>query len=188
MKIAVISDTHGCVHTWRHVYQRFFADADAIIHAGDILYHGPRNTIPAEYNPQELIGELNACPIPLFFAQGNCDAEVDGMVLNDPIVKSCFLVMDGVRILVRHGHDLSKEEITHINKRYHLDILITGHTHIAEVVRDGQTICLNPGSPAMSKRADGQGTFAMITKESVGLYEVENGSLLCEVPLFCKLP
>ena len=70
MKIGIVSDTHGCVHTWRRVFS-FLQDADLILHAGDVLYHGPRNTIPAEYQPAELVKELNSCPVPLVFAAGN---------------------------------------------------------------------------------------------------------------------
>lgn len=183
MKIGVISDTHGCVQTWRQVYKAYLHDADLIIHAGDVLYHGPRNQIPGDYNPQELAFELNNCKVPVIISQGNCDAEVDGMILDIPITKNALIYMNGLRIFVQHGHDLPAVQIAALGQRYNLDILITGHTHIPSLQRVDKTILVNPGSPGMSKRPDGQGTIAVIENNAVKIYEVLGGKVFGEMPL-----
>lgn len=186
MKIGVISDTHGCLQTWRQVFDAYLHDADLIIHAGDVLYHGPRNAIPEEYNPNELVQELNACKVPIIIVQGNCDAEVEGMVLDIPITKSSLIYVNGLRIFVQHGHDLPAERAAALAQRYRADLLITGHTHIPALQRIEDTIMLNPGSPGMSKREDGQGTVAVIEDHTAKIYAVKGGNILWEMPLIKK--
>lgn len=183
MKIGVISDTHGCVQTWRHVFETYLHDADLIIHAGDVLYHGPRNTIPGEYDPKQLASELNACKVPIVIVQGNCDAEVDGMVLNIPITKNSVIYFNGLRIFVQHGHDLQADKLAELAQRYRLDVLITGHTHIPELRRIDNTIIVNPGSPGMSKREDGRGTIGVIQDNMVIIHDIKGGKALLEMPL-----
>lgn len=179
MKIGVISDTHGCYAVWQQVVDNFFSDADYIIHAGDVLYHGPRNNIPAEYNPKMLIAALNECQIPLLIVCGNCDSEVDSMVLSWP-VQSPFvqIVQDGLRIIVNHGYKLSHEAIAALAKQMKADIFITGHTHEACLKTEENTIFLNPGSPCMSKRLDGRGTAAIIQDNLIKVFDVNSGEIL----------
>lgn len=181
MKIGVVSDTHGCVETWRKLYHAFLSDADLIIHAGDVLYHGPRNEVPGEYNLKELVAELNTCPVPIVIVQGNCDSEVDRMVLEIPITKSNLIYNNGLRIYTQHGHDLDNNSLAALCKRYKLDILITGHTHLPNLSCSEGCILLNPGSPAMSKREDKQGTFAIITETDIAIHEVNTGKRLYEI-------
>lgn len=186
MKIGVVSDTHGCIETWRKIYENYLADADLIIHAGDVLYHGPRNAIPSEYNPKDLAVELNNCPTPIIIAQGNCDAEVDGMVLDIPITKSSLVHYGGLRIYVQHGHDLEQNTMLALAKRYKLDIFITGHTHIPVLDNIEGCIFLNPGSQAMSKREDKLGTFAIIREHEIAVLEVNSGNRLFELAIVPK--
>ncbi len=179
MKIGVISDTHGCAETWLKVYEKFFADADFIIHAGDVLYHGPRNSIPAEYNPRELAELLNNSPVPLIIACGNCDAEVDSMVLELPVqAPYCHIMVNSCRIIVNHGHLLTKAEQYKTAARYKAALFITGHTHIAKLERQDGVIFLNPGSPGMSKREDGRGTIALITRSKVEVLDAATGEVI----------
>lgn len=178
MKIAIVSDTHGCVETWRTLFARYFYDADLIIHAGDVLYHGPRNAIPAEYQPAALAQEINDCPVPLLIAAGNCDAEVDGMVLQYPLQNPfAFAQIEGVRILVYHGHGLSSEEKEKLAVRYKLQLFVEGHTHLPALAQKGETVFLNPGSPGMSKAEDGRGTFAILEDGQVTLRYVDSGEV-----------
>jgi putative phosphoesterase len=162
MKIGIVSDTHGCLDAWKSVYSRYLSDADLIIHAGDLLYHGPRNAIPAEYNPKGLAEEFNRCPVPIVAACGNCDSEVDSMVIDFPIQSPyAHLFVEGKRIIVNHGHLLTDETRKETAARFRADIFITGHTHIPELAAVNGTIFLNPGSPGMSKRPDKMGTIAL---------------------------
>ncbi|MEM5769952.1 MAG: phosphodiesterase [Bacillota bacterium] len=187
MKVGVISDTHGCVQTWRQIYAAYLYDADLIIHAGDVLYHGPRNAIPAEYNPRELAQELNACKTPLVIVKGNCDAEVDQMLLDMPLTESSLLYLNGLRIFVRHGHDLATGQAAALVHRYKPDIFITGHTHVPVLQRNAGTLLLNPGSPAMSKREDGEGSLALIEDNVVKIFAAASGKALYELLLPARL-
>ena len=74
MKIGIISDTHGCHERFSLAFDKYFKDADMIIHAGDVLYHGPRNPMLSDYNPAKLAEKLNACSMPVVICRGNCDS------------------------------------------------------------------------------------------------------------------
>lgn len=175
MKIGIISDTHGCPVSWKKAYDKFFYDADLIIHAGDVLYHGPRNNIPSEYNPKQLVEILNNCKVPIIIACGNCDAEIDSMVLELPIQAPYACVhMENIRIIINHGHNLTEEQKKSLANKYKADLFITGHTHIANLDKQGNTIFLNPGSPSMSKREDKQGTVALLLDNKVIIYGIDS--------------
>ncbi|MBP2653042.1 MAG: phosphodiesterase, family [Firmicutes bacterium] len=179
MKIGVISDTHGCIETWRIVYERYFYDVDFIIHAGDVLYHGPRNDILAEYNPKALAEELNNCPVPVTIASGNCDAEVDSMVLSMPVqAPYAYVVVEGKRIIVNHGHMLTEDMVWKTASRMKAAVIITGHTHRATLTKQEGIIWLNPGSPSMSKREDKRGTIALIVDNRIEIYDWQTGEVL----------
>ncbi len=179
VNIGIISDTHGCINTWEKIYNNYFVQCDFIIHAGDILYHGPRNEIPKEYNPKQLANVLNACPIPIIAACGNCDAEVDSMVLNMPIQSPyAYMMVDGLRIIVNHGHTLTDDVKREMAVKFKADLFITGHTHVALLEKHNGIVYLNPGSPAMSKRGDGLGTFARLTEHAIEVLDVATGKVV----------
>lgn len=179
MKIGIISDTHGCARTWDKVYNHYFLGYELIIHAGDILYHGPRNDVPEEYNPKQLAELLNACPIPMIVSSGNCDADVDGMVLTMPIQSPyAYLVIEGVPIVVNHGHTLTEQTRREMAEQFKVNLFITGHTHVALLEKHNGIIYLNPGSPAMSKRADKRGTIARLVDHTIEVLDVETGQVL----------
>jgi putative phosphoesterase len=179
MKIGIIADTHGCINTWEKVYNGYFFDCDYIIHAGDVLYHGPRNDIPKEYHPKQLVASLNACPIPIIIACGNCDSEVDGMVLTMPIQSPyAFIMVNGLRIVINHGHNLTDQTKREMAAKCKADVFITGHTHVPLLETYDGIIYLNPGSPAMSKRVDEIGTFAILTDTSIEILDVATGQVV----------
>ncbi|QNO16355.1 phosphodiesterase [Alkalicella caledoniensis] len=171
MKIGVISDTHGVVTVWDRVIEEFFTDVDLIIHCGDVLYHGPRNPIVEGYNPALLAQRINSLQTPIVFSKGNCDAEVDQMVLDHPLQNPyTILIVQGKKILSHHGHTLNYQEKVKLAQKYGIDIFITGHTHIPEVYKEGSTIFLNPGSPSLPK-GDGP-TIAMIYPEGIEIIDL----------------
>jgi putative phosphoesterase len=179
MKIGIVSDTHGCAATWQKIFTEYFSDAEVILHAGDVLYHGPRNSIPGEYNPKALAAALNECRVPIVAAAGNCDAEVDSMVLDIPIqAPYAYLVYHNLRIIVNHGHKLTEEDKLKLAKRYKADIFITGHTHLPDLEKKDNTIFINPGSPGMSKAANKHGTIVMMTDNNIELIDIETGQVL----------
>lgn len=179
MKIGIISDTHGCVSRWSLAYEKFLKDADFIVHAGDVLYHGPRNPILADYNPAALAEVLNACPVPLIVAKGNCDSEVDAMVLDLPIQAPYGYVMAGnFKVVVTHGDLLSEEEKQTQARKLKADLYITGHTHDAQLYRSEKTIFLNPGSPSMSKREDHRATIAIVDDEKAEIIDLDTAEVI----------
>ena len=110
MKVGIISDTHGHEMRWTLAYEKFFKDADLIIHSGDVLYHGPRNPMLEDYNPAGLAERINTSPVPVIIAKGNCDSEVDAMVLEGPVqTPYAYVMIDGFRIVATHGHTVETD-------------------------------------------------------------------------------
>lgn len=179
MKIGIVSDTHGCIETWNNVFKKFFYDADLIIHAGDVLYHGPRNAILPEYNPKDLAVALNNCPVPIIVACGNCDSEVDSMVLEIPVqAPYAYIFINGMRFIANHGHNLSEKQKLSLASRYHAKLFITGHTHIASLEQANGTVFLNPGSPSMSKMPNGLKTIAILKDNLLEILDIETGKAI----------
>jgi len=89
MRIGFISDTHGGLAGWQEAMAGPFAEADLIIHCGDLLYHGPRNPMPKGYDPAALAQAMNASPAPLLIARGNCDSDVDQLANEAMITPRC---------------------------------------------------------------------------------------------------
>jgi len=173
MKIGVISDTHGDATGWQRVMETQFHDVDLIIHAGDILYHGPRNPLVEGYNPPELASLINSCPVPVLFARGNCDADVDQLMLDYPVqAPYAFLQVGNLRIMSHHGDGLDREEMLRLSRIYRANIFISGHTHVRALEDEGGVILLNPGSPSLPK---GEG------RPTVAVLECEENSLRIEI-------
>ncbi|MHB1041904.1 MAG: phosphodiesterase [Eubacteriales bacterium] len=162
MIVGVISDTHGDVRSWRKAVEEFFKDAALIIHAGDVLYHGPRNPLTPGYNPPALSALINSCPAPVLFARGNCDAEVDQLMLDYPIQSPyAFLQVGSIRIMAHHGDGMDRDEALRLSRLYRADLFISGHTHVPSLEEESGVILLNPGSPSLPK-GDGRPAVAVL--------------------------
>jgi putative phosphoesterase len=106
----------------------------------------------AGYAPPVLAEAINTSPVPVIFARGNCDSAVDQLVINYPIQSPyAFVQMEGVRILVNHGEEVSREEMVEQAERHKVDIFIFGHVHTPILEKHGPVFLLNPGSPALPK-------------------------------------
>lgn len=170
MKIGVLSDTHGSL-TYLEKALECLSDCDVLLHAGDILYHGPRNDLPTDYNPKGVIEKINNLDN-ILIARGNCDADVDQMVINHPIQGPYVLSQFGeVRILVNHGYINSKEETIKNAKSMGATILVLGHTHVKELFIDESLIVLNPGSTSIPK--DGSHSVATIEIIEINNHEFD---------------
>lgn len=180
MKIGVISDTHGSAGCWAMVYNHFFCNTDLIFHAGDVLYHGPRNRMNDDYRPAKLAEAIKQCPVPIIGARGNCDSEVDLSVLGLPMANPyAFAYVNGKRIVITHGHLVeTQEEKLEMAGRLKADIFISGHTHVPVLERINKTIFLNPGSPSVSKREDGRSTFALMDDRNISIRDLYTGDIL----------
>jgi putative phosphoesterase len=172
MRIGVISDTHGSISAWQKAYDKFLHQTDLIIHCGDLLYHGPRNPLPEEYKPSELCALFNTLAKPLVCVRGNCDAEVDQMILDHPIeAPYAHLFMGRWRILVHHGH----QDRLPAKAEQNYNLIISGHTHLPGIKKENGVIYLNPGSPALPKNDPKTPTIALIDDTTVAIWDIETG-------------
>ena len=150
MKLLIASDLHGSAHYCRKLLQAAeAARADRILLLGDLLYHGPRNDLPEGYDPKAVTALLNGVKEALLCVRGNCDAEVDQMVLDFPIMAEySLLCLDGRTIYAAHGHLAGPDTPPPLNQG---DILLCGHIHIPVERNCGTYTYLNPGSAALPK-------------------------------------
>ena len=151
MKLLIASDIHGDIDSAEAVVDAYFkTGADRLILLGDILYHGPRNDLPPSYAPKKVIALLNSVKEHLLCVRGNCDTEVDQMVLKFPILADyAFVEADGVRMLLTHGHKLNTQSPPPMRAG---DVLLHGHTHVSTVQYFGNgNVYVNPGSVAIPK-------------------------------------
>lgn len=164
-----------------------FAGADMILHAGDVLYHPPRMCCQADYDIPGLAELINASPIPVVIARGNCDAEVYEELLELPVQSPYAVVQSNdLRIVVLHGHGVSGSELRHIADKYHADIVVTGHTHIPVIERMGKCIHINPGSPSLTKfEVDGVPvpTVGLIEDGIVKVLKLDSGAELMSMEI-----
>ena len=155
MKLMIASDIHGSAYYTKKLIQAFNTEGpEKLLLLGDILYHGPRNDLPRDYAPKEVINMLNPLADKLLCVRGNCDAEVDQMVLDFPILADyCLLFEKGRTIYVTHGHLFGEENPPKLQKG---DILLTGHTHVPACTDHGFWY-LNPGSVSIPKNGSWHG-------------------------------
>lgn len=146
----IASDLHGSVSALRALLSAFEKEgADRLLFLGDLLYHGPRNDLPAEYAPKEVIALLNAHKDKIFCVRGNCDTEVDQMVLEFPIMASYALISLGERtVFATHGHHFNAGALPPLKEG---DVLLHGHTHVPTFDPVEGIYVLNPGSTTIPK-------------------------------------
>lgn len=150
MKLMIASDIHGAAGFCRKMLEAYDREqAEKLLLLGDILYHGPRNDLPGEYAPKEVIAMLNARKEEILCVRGNCDTEVDQMVLEFPIMAEyCILYVKGRMIFATHGHVFHEKNLPMLKKG---DILLHGHTHVPVLREHKDYVYLNPGSVSIPK-------------------------------------
>ena len=161
MKIMIASDIHGSAFYCRELLAAFEREkADKLLLLGDVLYHGPRNDLPKEYAPKEVIVSLNAMKNKILCVRGNCDTEVDQMVLEFPILADyCILYVGKRMIYATHGHVYNMTTLPLLQNG---DILLHGHTHIPAWTEFGENnLYLNPGSVSIPKEGSAHGYMVL---------------------------
>lgn len=165
MKIMFASDIHGSAYYCRRMLDIYEENrADRLILLGDILYHGPRNDLPRNYAPKEVTAMLNPLRNQIYAVRGNCDTEVDQMVLEFPILADYgLLLLDGRTFYATHGHVYNQDYLPPVQDG---DILIHGHTHLlnAETIETEahrHITVLNPGSVSLPKGGN-PNTYAVL--------------------------
>lgn len=156
MRFLVASDIHGDSYWTERILEAFNSEkADRLVLLGDILYHGPRNDLPAHYEPKKVISLLNEYASLILAVRGNCDAEVDQMVLNFPITADYIHLVSGeTMFFATHGHVYGPNKLPAALPKG--AVLLAGHTHIAcdrEIQGPFGTKVryMNPGSPSIPK-------------------------------------
>ena len=150
-RIIIASDIHGDAQTAERLVEIYKkSNAERLVLLGDILYHGPRNDLPKGYAPKRVIELLNPLAGNILAVRGNCDTEVDQMVLAFPILADyAYLSFDGLRIFATHGHKFNLQSLPPLAKG---DILLHGHTHIPVAEKFGDdNVYINPGSLSIPK-------------------------------------
>ena len=152
-KYMIASDLHGDAECVELLLERYREScAEKLILLGDLLYHGPRNDLPAGYAPKKVIELLNGVKNELLCVRGNCDTEVDAMVLNFPMLADyAYISVDGFDFFVTHGHNFNLAKLPPLKKG---DILLHGHTHVPVVQPFGDgNLYVNPGSVSIPKES-----------------------------------
>ena len=182
MKWMIASDLHGSAYYCRKMLEAFEREgADRLFLLGDLLYHGPRNDLPREYAPKEVIPLLNGKRVKLLCVRGNCDAEVDQMVLEFPVLADYAVLPVGQRLIyATHGH------IYHVKNLPPLapgDVLLHGHTHVPAWTEFGQeNLYLNPGSVSIPKE-NSPHSYMTLEGNTMQWKELESSAVFHELTL-----
>ena len=184
MKMLFASDIHGSAFFCRpllDIYRK--SGAARLVLLGDILYHGPRNDLPREYAPREVISMLNPLKDQIYAVRGNCDTEVDQMVLQFPILADyALLSIEGKTLYATHGHVFNQDSLPPMQDG---DILIHGHTHLLKAEKMetdfGTVAILNPGSVSIPKGGN-PNTYAILEN---GIFTIKtlDGEIVREMKL-----
>ncbi|HML47639.1 MAG TPA: phosphodiesterase [Clostridia bacterium] len=176
MKWMIASDIHGSAKHCREMLGRFEEErADRLLLLGDLLYHGPRNDLPEEYDPKAVTSLLNGVKEKLLCVRGNCEAEVDQMVLDFPVMAEYAILALGANVVyAAHGHHANEESPPPLCAG---DLLLCGHTHIPKCAAHEGFVYLNPGSVSIPKAGSDRsymtfrnGLFQWKRLEDAGVY------------------
>ena len=182
MKWMIASDLHGSAYYCRKMLEAFEREgADRLFLLGDLLYHGPRNDLPRDYAPKKVIPLLNSLAPRLLCVRGNCDAEVDQMVLNFPVLADYAVLPVGQRLVyVTHGHVFN---LNHLPPLAPGDILLHGHTHVPAWTNFGQgSLYLNPGSVSLPKENTAH-SYMTLEGNTMQWKELESSAVFHELTL-----
>lgn len=172
MRLMIASDIHGSAYYCRKLMEAYEEQkADQLLLLGDLLYHGPRNDLPREYAPKEVIQMLNEKKDSILCVRGNCEAEVDQMVLEFPCMADYIMIYDqGLTIFATHGHLFNEEQLPPLKPG---TILLHGHTHLTENREiSGGIIYRNPGSVSIPKGGTEHG-YLMLENGKFTAYTLE---------------
>ena len=150
MKLVIASDIHGSAFWCRKLLDVIAAEQpDRILLLGDLLYHGPRNDLPKEYAPKQVIPMLSDLKEKIIAVRGNCEAEVDQMVLPFPCLADFSqLYVDGKLFYLTHGHHHNPDSLPPLPEG---TVFLSGHTHVKIDEVHNDIRCLNPGSVSIPK-------------------------------------
>ena len=175
MKWMIASDIHGSAYYCSRLIETYKTEqAERLLLLGDVLYHGPRNDLPRDYAPKKVIEMLNAMKDDIFAVRGNCESEVDQMVLEFPVLAEYALIPVGDRLIYAvHGHNYNEKNLPPMHRG---DILLNGHTHVPKCVEHEDYIYMNPGSVSIPKENSHHGY--MILEDNVFTWKDLDGKVM----------
>lgn len=180
MKLMFASDIHGSAYYCQKLIDNYAKEnCQKLILLGDLLYHGPRNPLPRDYNPQKVAELLNNIKSEILAVRGNCDASVDQMVLEFPIMAEyIILYLEGKMTFVTHGDKFNNENPPLLNNN---DILIHGHTHVQAMTTINNYTYINPGSASMPK--EGNKNSYMIYEDGIFTIKDLDNNIIMELDI-----
>jgi putative phosphoesterase len=168
MKLFIASDIHGSESATEMLINAFIdSGASQLILLGDVLNHGPRNPIPKNYHPANVAQRLNQYADKIIAVRGNCDSEVDQMLLDFPMMSDLAWVLleNGRRLALTHGHIYHAEQRPPMMRS---DVLIHGHTHVPVAEHSGDCYLFNPGSVTFP-RQDFSPSYGVLNGEQLSV-------------------
>lgn len=177
MKIFFISDIHGSLSNLKEALNCFEKEqADKLVILGDVMYHGPRNPLPDEYKPAEVADLLNKYKKQIVAVRGNCDSEVDQMLIEYPMMETYAIIQLEERALfLSHGHIYNPDELPPLNNG---DIFAFGHVHLPIAEKRGDVYIFNPGSIALPKQ-DNPRSYGIFADNTLCV-KTFDGEIVCE--------
>ncbi|MGM9662131.1 MAG: phosphodiesterase [Oscillospiraceae bacterium] len=156
MKLMIASDIHGSALYCGRLLEAFEKEgAEKLLLLGDLLYHGARNDLPEGYDTKKVTSQLNAVKERLLCVRGNCESEVDQMVLQFPVLgQYALLLWEGRTVFAVHGHEWGPEKLPPLAAG---SLLLSGHTHVPHFRREGEIYLANPGSVSLPKEGSARG-------------------------------
>lgn len=181
LKLMIASDIHGDAACCQRLMEAFEREApEKLLLLGDLLYHGPRNDLPQDYDPRQTAAMLNEKKEHLLCVRGNCDSEVDQMMLDFPIMADyCLLFWQGKTILATHGHRFND---THLPPLQAGGMLLCGHTHVPACRESDEILYLNPGSVSIPKEDSCRGY--MLLCDAAAEWRDLDGALIRTAQIF----
>ncbi|MCR3760861.1 phosphodiesterase [Clostridium felsineum] len=176
MKIFFMSDIHGSLNYLQKALNRFNAEkADFIVILGDELYHGARNPLPLGYNPKDVAELLNTYSEKIIAIRGNCDSEVDEMVLTYPIMSTYSTILyNDKRLFLTHGHVYNEDNLPKLRDG---DIFLYGHTHVPVAKKKNNIYIINPGSISIPKE-DSPNSYAVLCDNLFEIKDLDGNTFL----------
>ncbi|WP_291969677.1 phosphodiesterase [Candidatus Symbiopectobacterium sp.] len=176
MKLMFASDLHGSLTATERVLDIFtHSGAEWLMLLGDFLNHGPRNPLPEAYQPAEVAGRLNVFSRQMVAVRGNCDSEVDQMLLDFPITAP----WQQQRLFLKHGHLYHPQHLPPLQAG---DVLVYGHTHLPVAERHGEVYCFNPGSVSLPKGGNVP-SYGMLSQGELQVLPLMGGEPIAQVTI-----
>lgn len=180
MKIFFISDIHGSLYYLEKALEIYKEEgASYIVLLGDALYHGPRNPLPEDYNPQAVATLLNQYKDKIIAVRGNCDSEVDQMLIEYPMMADYSIILhNNRRLFLTHGHIYNENNLPNLSEN---DVLVHGHTHLPVAKKYNKIYVLNPGSVTLPKE-NNPNSYAILQDDLFQIKDLE-GTVIKEIML-----